>query len=63
MLESSGLFRDSLNQYRESFSTTNQLLFNDIPGGFYFVRVTTIDAKGIEGQYTEHFFLRNHQVA
>ena len=51
-----------LNKYRESFSTTNQLLFNDIPSGFYFLRLTAIDAKGIEGQYTEHFFLRNHRV-
>lgn len=56
------LSRDNafLDKYREAYGASTELAFENVPSGFYFVRATAIDAAGIEGQYEEHFFLRNY---
>lgn len=56
------LSRDNafLDKYLETYSASTDLSFENIPSGFYFVRATAVDATGIEGQYEEHFFLRNY---
>lgn len=55
------LSRDAkfLNKVKEVYNASPDLNFGHLPSGFYYVRVTAIDANGIEGRFSDSFFLRN----